>query len=70
MPKLTVTRIPKMNTVVMKQDEGSHFFIATSDSIVISIPMLSSILQYLVCNDIMSYKVLQGLLEEYHSTRE
>jgi len=67
--KLTVTRLPHLNTVVIKQI-GKRFFISTKDSIVIDIPGLSFIIKFLVMNDIISYRILEGILDEYHSTRQ
>lgn len=64
--KLRITKIPHMNTIVIKQEEGGRFFISTRDSIVIDIFGLSSILKFLVFNEIISPKVLEGILEEYY----
>jgi len=68
MTKLTVTRIEHLNTVVIKQLEGKGCFISAPDAIVISIPNLAYILHFMVMNDYMSPKVLEGILEEYYST--
>lgn len=67
--RLTVTRIPKLNTIVIKQT-GKQFFVGTRDSIVIDIPGLSFILKFLVINNIMSHKVLEGIIDEYYSSRQ
>jgi len=67
MTKLTVTKVLK-DTLVIRQFEGKDCFIATVDSIVISIGSLANILHFLVMNEYMSPKVLEGILEEYHST--
>jgi hypothetical protein len=64
--KLKVFRIPKMNTLVIKQTEG-HFFVATKDSIVIDIFGLTSILKFLLITGMMSHKALEGVLEEYYN---
>jgi len=68
MTKLTITSIKHMNLVAIKQEEGKGFFISAQDAIVISIPNLAYILQFLVMNNYMSPKVLEGILEEYNST--
>jgi hypothetical protein len=68
-PSLTVTKIPHLNTVVIKQ-RGKHFFISTRDSIVIDVPGLSFLIKFLVINNIISYRILEGILDEYHSSRE
>lgn len=65
-PKLSVTKIPKLNTLVIKQ-RGGNFFIASQDAIVIEIGMLSQLLKFMLNNGILSHKVLEGVLEEYHS---
>jgi hypothetical protein len=64
MTKLTVTRIPNMNTIVIRQFEGKDFFITSKDSIVIGIDSLAFILNFLVLNNFISHKVLEGILED------
>ena len=64
--KLRIFKIPHMNTIVIKQS-GGHYFVATKDSIVIDLFGLSSILKYLLVSEIMSPRVLEGVLEEYNS---
>lgn len=64
--KLTVTKIPYLNTIVIKQT-GKKFFVSTQDSVVIDVPGLSFILKFLVMNNILSYRVLEGILDEYRS---
>lgn len=66
--KLKITKIPKMNILVIKQ-EGGKFFIATRDSIVIDIFGLSSLLKFMIFNGLISPKVLEGVLEEYNSVK-
>jgi len=58
-----------MNIVVIRQSDG-HFFVSTKDSIVIDIFGLSSILKFMLFSDMLSPKVLEGILEEYHSYKE
>jgi hypothetical protein len=52
--RLNVTRIPYLNTLVIKQ-VGGRFFISTQDSIVMS--------------DLLSYRVLEGILDEYKRSK-
>lgn len=66
---LTVTKIPHLNTLVIKQKEGK-FFISTRDSIVIDVPGLAFIIKFLVMNGMVSHKVLEGILDEYRSARD
>lgn len=65
--RLKVTRIPFLNTIVIKQT-GGKFFVSTTDSIVIDIPGLAFILKFLVMNGIVSHRVLEGILDEYRSS--
>lgn len=58
-----------MNTIVIKQSGDMKFFIATSDSIVIDIFGLSSILKFLLLSGMLSPRVLEGILEEYNSVK-
>ena len=70
MPRLSITRIPYLNTLVLRQVGDRKFFTSAQDSIVIDIPGLAFIIKYLVINNIMSIKVLEGIIEEYKNTRE
>ena len=67
--KLTVTKIPHLNTMVIKQT-GKQFFISTRDSIVIDVPGLAFIIKFLIMNNIVSYRVLEGILDEYYSAKQ
>lgn len=67
--KLTVTKIPHLNTIVIKQ-KGKRFFISTQDSVVIDVVGLSFIIKFLVMNNIISYRILEGILDEYRDSRE
>ena len=62
--RLTVTRIPHLNIIVIKQ-LGKAFFISTKDSIVIDVIGLMFILKFLLFNGIISARAFRGLLEEY-----
>jgi hypothetical protein len=66
---LIITKIPNLNTIVIKK-RGKDFFISTKDSIVIDVPGLSFILKFLVINNIISYRILEGILDEYYSSRD
>lgn len=69
MSKVTVSNIPQLGVLVIKQTDGKDFFISTNDSIIISVASLSFIISFLVKNGFMSYKVLEGILEDYHTDR-
>lgn len=66
---LTVTKIPHLNTLVIRQKQGK-FFISTRDSIVIDVPGLAFIIKFLVMNGMVSHKVLEGILDEYRSSKD
>jgi hypothetical protein len=66
--KLKVFKIPNMNILVIKQT-GGRFFVSTKDSIVIDIFGLASILKFLLLSKMLSPKTLEGLLEEYYSSK-
>jgi hypothetical protein len=65
--KITVQKLNKLNTLVIKQQEG-RFFIATSDSIIISIPCYVDLLRFLVQNDYVSIKSLEGVIQDVRDT--
>lgn len=67
-PKLKIFKIPNMNVIVIKQS-GGNFFVSTKDSIVIDIFGLSSMLKFMLFAKILSPKVLEGILEEYNSSK-
>ena len=63
--RLRISKIEQLNTIVIKQEvDGSPIFVATNNSIVISIESLSFILSFLVKSGLMSVKVLEGILAE------
>lgn len=62
--KLTVKQLPKTRTIVISQDIPNSAFIATGDSIVISMDTLLVLLNYLVKYEYLNKKVISGMLEE------
>jgi hypothetical protein len=69
MTKLIVQKIDKINSLVLRQEGGNGFFIAADNSIIITIKTLAYIIQFLVNNNYMSSKVLEGILEEYCTSK-
>ena len=67
MASLKMSRIPKLNTIVIRQDAERAFFIASPTSIVLSVDTLSFIIKFLIDNRYIDHEVLEGILEEYHS---
>lgn len=69
MSRIKVTQIPQLNTLVIRQYEGRDFFISVPDSIIITVCNLAHLLTFLVMNGYLSHKVLEGILEEYYSSK-
>jgi hypothetical protein len=69
MASLKMSKIAKLNTLVIKQDVERAFFIASPTSIVLSIGTLAFIIKFLLDHDLVSPKVLEGILEEYNSSK-
>ena len=63
---LKIINLQEHNAVSI-QMEGGLPFISSSSGFVISIQTLAHIINYLIKNDIMSPKVLEGILEEYNT---
>jgi hypothetical protein len=63
MTRLTVQKIRNLNTLVIKQTEG-RFFIATADSIIISVDSLANLLHFMVQNGLVNRKVLEVILQD------
>jgi hypothetical protein len=68
MGKLIITKLDRFNTIVIKQ-VGGKFFLSAQDSLVIDIPGLAFILKYLVFNNLISVKVLEGIINEYRDIK-
>jgi hypothetical protein len=64
--KIKVTKLDKLNTLVIRQENGKYF-LATEDSFIIDISGLAYLLKFLLFNGFISDRMLMGLLEEYNS---
>ena len=63
--KLNISKIEQLNTIIIKQEvNGSPFFIAANNNLVIGIENLAVILTFLVKSGYMSVKVLEGIIAE------
>lgn len=62
-PSVTITNIPNINTIVIKQ-RGSKFFVSTRDSVVIDLAGLSLIIRFLVINKILDRTILERILDD------
>jgi hypothetical protein len=67
MAKLKITRLPKTNTLIIKQEDGNDFFVGSRNCLVINIPSYVFILNFLVKNEIIDHQVLEGIMEDYHT---
>ncbi|HAQ02986.1 TPA: hypothetical protein DCQ22_03795 [Candidatus Nomurabacteria bacterium] len=67
MAQLKITRLPKTNTLIVKQEGGNDFFVGSRNCLVINIPSYIFILQFLVQNNLVPHQVLEGILEDYHT---
>lgn len=65
MSKLTISKIPNLNSFVLRQSDGSDFFISAPNNIILSTTSFAFILKFLVMNKYIDYQVLQGVLEDY-----
>jgi len=68
MDKITIKYIKPLNTLVIKNEIGRGLFITTTNSLMISIPNLATLLKFLVFNGFLNVKVLEGLMEEYYTS--
>ena len=64
MTKLTVYRIPKTDLLFFKQVDGNDFFVVAGNAFIIPISVLSRILVFLIKSNVLSIKVIEGVLEE------
>lgn len=60
---LRITKLPHINTIVLKQ--RGRVFLSTRDSIVIDTDGLELILRFLVMNSMLDHEVLERILDEY-----
>jgi hypothetical protein len=60
---LKIIKIPKLDTIVIKKF-GNDFFITTKNSIVIDVAGFSTILRFLVMNNMLDYNILERIVNE------
>jgi len=65
--EVTITYLDKIGTLVIKKAEGSGFFLASDNSIVITKSALLLLLKQLISSDIIHPKSFYGLLEELNT---
>lgn len=69
MSSLKVTRIPRLNLIVLSQDKERSFYLASPKSVIFEISTFTFILKFLVDNGYIDPQVLEGILEEYHTDK-
>jgi hypothetical protein len=62
--KISVTRLPKTNTLILRQSGGKDFFVSSDDVIVTDVVSLAFILKFLIANGYLPIKVVEGILSE------
>jgi len=65
--KLTVLSLGGADTLVIRKNQNSRFFITTSDSIIIGRDSFITLLNFLVSNGFIHPKVLHGILEQAYT---
>jgi len=64
---VTIRLLSGTDTVVIGKSIDSTVFVTTPDSLIISREALIIILNYMIKNDILHPKVIEGILEETHT---
>jgi hypothetical protein len=67
MSTIKVAKLPQLNTIVIKQEDGHDFFISAPNSIIISVASLAFLLKFLAENNYISVKMLEGIVEDVRS---
>lgn len=66
-PFLKITKLGKFGILILKQSDKGAFFTASPLSVVISTQGLLFIIRFLIINNLIDVKIIEGILEEYHS---
>lgn len=64
---ISITALSGTDTLIIRKNADSRVFILTDDSIIISKDTLVVLLKYMMINNLINPKVLEGLLEEVHT---
>lgn len=70
MTKITVKYIKQLQTLVIKNEYGRGLFLSTSNSLIITIANLATLLKFLIFNNYISIKVLENIVHEYYEYKE
>lgn len=68
--KIRITKLKGVDAFAFMKSEGSNVFITTGNGIIIGKSVLTTIIWYLVRNGLLSHKVLEGILEQFHSSED
>lgn len=62
--RLSVIRLPGKSTLIIRQEGSKGFFVSSDDVIVIEIPALMFLIKFLIQNEFINKKALEGILSE------
>ncbi len=62
--RISVLKLPKTQTLIIKQTGGKDFFVSSDDVIVIDVATLSFLIKFLISSGYLSVKVVEGILSE------
>jgi hypothetical protein len=65
--KIKVLALSGSDTLVIRKVGESKFFITTPDSIIIGRDGFVTLLNFLVSNNFINHKVLEGIIEQYNT---
>lgn len=65
---MNIVNIVKLkNAYIIKKSKGSNFFATTEDSIIIPTFNFSALIKFMVFRELLSPKVLEGILNEWYN---
>lgn len=67
MSKIKIQFLPGINTLIIKKKAKDRFFSSNDTTLAINLRALSYLISVLVKKNILSPKVLEGILEEYYT---
>lgn len=65
--KLSILSLAGTDTLIIRKQKDSNFFITAPDSIIISKDSLIMLVNFLVTNNFLSPKVIEGIIEESYT---
>ena len=64
MPSLYLTKLPLLDSIVIRQGDG-HYFISTTNSIIIDKAGIVGLIKALISVDFIDVTVLDGIVSEF-----